>query len=71
MNRIAWLGQASVAYALHIPACCRGGYNRLSESQKEAADGLALEYLNKWLVLNRREQLTKEQACSKTEMDLY
>jgi ParB-like chromosome segregation protein Spo0J len=25
MNRIAWLGQASVAYAMKIPATCRGG----------------------------------------------
>jgi hypothetical protein len=40
MNRIAWLGQAAVAYAMRIPSCCRGGYHRLTDEQKAAADAV-------------------------------
>lgn len=71
MNRIAWLGQASVAQALHIPSICRGGYHRLSDEAKQSADMLALEYLNKWLASNGREQVSQEEAFGRTEMDLY
>jgi ParB-like chromosome segregation protein Spo0J len=71
MNRIAWLGQASVSQAMHIPSICRGGYHRLTEQEKNAADMLALEYLNRWLVANGREEVTPETAFGRTEMDLY
>lgn len=71
MNRIAWLGQASVAYALGIPSCCRGGYHKLTDEQKVAADDLALAYLNKWLQANGREPVTYEQAGGRTEAELY
>lgn len=71
MNRIAWLGQASVAHALGIPSCCRGGYNRLTDSQKGAADSLALKYLNIWLKNNGRQPVEREQALSRTEAELY
>lgn len=71
MNRIAWLGQAAVAQALGIPSGCRGGYNRMTQPQKEAADALALEYLNRWLIANGRESVTLEMAGGRTEMDLY
>jgi hypothetical protein len=71
MNRIAWLGQAAVAQALHIPSCCRGGYNKLTEEQQKSADDLALEYLNKWR--SRRGELPIERnlALSRTETELY
>lgn len=71
MNRIAWLGQASVAYAHHIPCCCRGGYHRLTDEQKRAADDMALKYLNVWLEANGREAVTLEKAGGRTEMELY
>lgn len=71
MNRIAWLGQASVAYALGIPSGCRAGYGRLTTEQKQAADALALQYLNKWLAANGREPVTHEQAGGRTEAELY
>lgn len=71
MNRIAWLGQASVAYALRIPSLCRGGYHRLNEQEKQAADALALEYLNKWLVANGRAEVDYEKAGGRTEAELY
>ena len=71
MNRIAWLGQASVAYALGIPSLCRGGYHALNDEQKAAADALALRYLNKWLVTNGRAEVDFEAAGGRTEAELY
>lgn len=71
MNRIAWLGQASVAQALRIPSCCRGGYNLLTDSQKKDADLLALKYLNIWLKNKGRDEIPYEQALSRTEAELY
>lgn len=49
MNRIAWLGQASLCIAEGIPACFRGGYNLLTIEEQQNADSIALKYLNKWL----------------------
>jgi hypothetical protein len=71
MNRIAWLGQASVAHALGIPAICRGGYHRLTPEQQYSADQMALKYLNKWRVARGEYQLMLADAQSKTEADLY
>lgn len=71
MNRIAWLGQASMAYAHRIPACCRGGFNRLTDEQKRAANALALKYLNKWLVAHGEPEVDENGAESRTEANLY
>lgn len=71
MNRIAWLGQASMCIETGIPSRFCGGYNLLDDIQKEAADKKALEYLNKWLEANGRTALTWEQAQSKAKADLY
>lgn len=72
MNRIAWLGQASVALALGIPSSYRAGYNRLTDSQQNEADSLALKYLNLWLAANNREQITMEEAYSgDRQSDIY
>ena len=71
MNRIAWLGQASVAQALGIPSCCRGGYHRLTDEQKREADELALRYLNLWLAANGRAEVTMQEASGRTEAELY
>ena len=71
MNRIAWLGQASVAQALGIPSTCRGGYNKLTDEQKQAADDLAFTYLNKWRESRGEEPLSREAAQSRTEAELY
>lgn len=71
MNRIAWLGQASVAQALGIPSLCRGGYHRLTPEQARVADELALKYLNVWLQANGREPVDFETAGGRTEAELY
>lgn len=57
MNRIAWLGQASVCYARKIPSSCRAGFNLLNEEQQFKANELALQYLNIWLKENERDEI--------------
>ena len=71
MNRIAWLGQAALAYVHKIPSRYRGGYNLLTEEQQEAADRKAFEYMNKWMRDNGHAELTWEEAQSRTEANLY
>lgn len=71
INRIAWLGQASAAQAIGMPSGCRGGFHELTPEQQANADALALEYLNKWLVANRREAVTMKVARGRTEAELY
>lgn len=71
MNRIAWLGQASVCYARGIPSDFRGGFNLLSEDEKMKANLTALEYLNKWLVNNGREEVSLEQGLTDRETTIY
>ena len=71
MNRIAWLGQAALCIAHGIPSTFRGGYNLLTEEQQAQADRTALRWLNSWLFLRGRKQLTWEEVQSKTEANLY
>jgi len=71
MNRVAWLGQASVAHALGIPSGCRGGYQLLTQEQKYAADQMAVKYLNKWLAANGKNQVMLCDAIGRTEAELY
>ena len=72
MNRIAWLGQASVAQALGVPSYCRGGYHLLTDSERLVADSLALKYLNIWLTSNGRPEVSMEDAYSgERQSDIY
>ncbi len=71
MNRIAWLGQASMCIATGIPSRFRGGFYKLTEAQQARANATALEYLNRWLVSRGEPELAPEAAQSKTEMNLY
>ena len=71
MNRIAWLGQASLCIAFKIPSRYRGGFNRLSDAEQAQANECALKYLNKWLASKGHKALTMEEAQSKTQADLY
>lgn len=71
MNRIAWLGQAALAYKYHIPAQYRIGYHQLTEEQQNNADKMALKYLNIWLNKHGEESLNMEDAQSKTIPNLY
>jgi ParB-like chromosome segregation protein Spo0J len=72
MNRIAWLGQAAACYAMGIPAQYRGGFYLLTEEEQKAANEVALVYLNKWLRLNNRPEVTMEEAYSyDRQSDIY
>lgn len=72
MNRIAWMGQAALAYQYKIPAKYRGGYHDLTKDEQVIADNIALEAINEWLELNSySERHTLQSIESKTEVDLY
>lgn len=71
MNRIAYLGQAAACYAHGLPSVYCGGFQILTEEQKDRANRTALEYLNKWLVANGRDVVTMEQAKPGRQADIY
>jgi len=71
MNRIAWLDQASVCYALEIPAVFRGGFAYLSETEQNKANNTALEYLNLWLRRNKRPEVSLQEAITDSQVDIY
>ena len=71
MNRIAWLGQASVCYSKGIPSEYRAGFNLLSQDQQKKANETALEYLNKWLIANNRNTVTIAEGLSDNLNQIY
>lgn len=72
MNRIAWLGQASMCYATGIPSKFCSGFNLLSQRQQEEANEVALEALNNWLKKYNMEELTMSEAISEgRQVDIY
>lgn len=71
MNRIAYLGQAAACYAHGLPAVYCGGFQLLTEEQKDIANATALEYLNLWLVSDGREPVTMEQANPGRQSNIY
>lgn len=64
MNRIAWLGQASVCYLYKIPSKYSSGWNLLTNQEQEKANETALKIINEWLVKNDREEITMDEALS-------
>jgi len=72
MNRIAWLGQASVCISSGVPSTYSNTWFQLSKDQQDKANLIALEYLNKWLRDNNREELSIEEAISvNRQTELY
>lgn len=71
MNRIAWLGQASLCIQHGIPSIFRGGFNLLTEDEQQSANEAALRWLNIWLAGHGRRELSMDEAQSKTEANLY
>jgi hypothetical protein len=57
MNRIAWLGQASMCFYSGIPCFYRSGYKLLSNRKAILADKMADKYLKIWV--NRYEKAHK------------
>lgn len=71
MNRIAYMGQAALAYKFGIPSNCRGGYHRLTPEQQTAADLAALDAINEWMVGHGWDPYTLDTIKSRTEANLY
>lgn len=72
MNRIAWLGQASVCYLHKTPSCYSYAFYLLDEEQRNSANDLALKYLNKWLLSNGFESVEINEALSiNRQIELY
>jgi ParB-like chromosome segregation protein Spo0J len=72
MNRIAWLGQAAMCAYNGVPSIFCSGFNLLSEQEKNIANHTALEFLNMWLVSNKMNPVTMEQATSQgRQVELY
>lgn len=71
MNRIAWLGQASLCIATGIPSAFRSGFALLTKQEQEEANAHALFALNVWLHERGEESITAEQAGVDCAVDLY
>ena len=72
MNRIAWLGQASMCRVTGIPSAFRSGFFLLTEPEQLKANETALIYLNKWLTVTGREAVTLENALGDgRQSDIY
>jgi hypothetical protein len=64
MNRIAWLGQASVCYLKGIPSKFCSGWNLLNNEQQNKANEIALEFLNIWMKKYNRNEVDMDEALS-------
>lgn len=72
LNRIAWLGQAAMAYRYQIPAIYSSGWKLLSDEERANADSVALGVLNEWLKKNNLSEVTLEEATSfDRQIELY
>lgn len=71
MNRIAWLGQASLCIEAGIPSCYRAGYFKLTKKEQKEADEMALKYLNNWLESNGHEPVNLQGAGINSNANIY
>lgn len=72
MNRIAWVGQAAMCYETGVPSKFCSGFNLLTEDQKAAANEVALDVLNDWLLQNGREPVEMNEALNyPNQVELY
>jgi ParB-like chromosome segregation protein Spo0J len=71
LNRIAWLGQASMCYATGVPSEFRAGFSLLSEKQQLTANETALVYLNKWLKDYGLDEVELDAAVTDRQSTLY
>jgi len=72
MNRIAWLGQASVCALFGVPSSYSGAWFKITEEKRDEANKLALLYLNKWLIKNNRKTIDLNTALSLgRQVELY
>lgn len=68
INRIAWLGQASMCMNTGIPMWYRGGFKMLSGAQQKVANAIADSYLKKW-VRKKAHEHTEPRERLHSEME--
>lgn len=72
MNRIAWLGQCAMAYKYNVPSIYCSGWQLLTKEEQDAANEVALNALNTWLVRNNLEKVSMDQALLvNRQVELY
>lgn len=71
MNRVAWLGQASMCIETRVPECYRGGFNLLTPTEQDSANKIALKWLNVWLASRGEPEVNMEGAGVNAKADLY
>lgn len=72
MNRIAWLGQASVCYLSGVSSRYSGSWFEIPKDKRDQADLLALKYLNIWLENNNMSKVDMYQALNTgRQIELY
>ena len=64
MNRLAWIGQASVCIARGVPSRFSGGWSLLTEEQQSAANDVAHKVLCEWLASRGMETIDVEEAAA-------
>ena len=64
MNRIAWIGQASVCFHSGVPSKFSGAWSQLTPREQEQANTIAMDVLNNWLVKRGMEPLDIEEAAA-------
>jgi hypothetical protein len=57
INRVAWLGQASMCIDTGVPSAFRAGFKLLDEREREIANATAFQYLTIWLRGQQFKQL--------------
>lgn len=72
LNRLAWLGQASVCYTYNVPSKFSSGWYLLTKEEQDKANKLAHKYLNIWLKDYGLDEVTLEEAMQKDrQVELY
>lgn len=72
MNRVAWIGQAALAYKYNIPAIYCAGFQLLTDQEKDRANEIAWKHLNEWLTERGMNAVTIEEALLITrQVELY
>jgi ParB-like chromosome segregation protein Spo0J len=72
MNRIAWLGQAAVCYHSGVPSRYSSAWFDISQEDRDNADSVALQALNKWLKVNNMNLVDYKEASNiGKQVELY
>lgn len=64
MNRIAWIGQASVCFYSGVPSKFSGGWSQLTKKEQHQANQIAMNVLNGWLTARGMEPLELSEAAA-------